>query len=92
MELPHPALVNDVDPTTPMCMPGPPNTMSSTSSRIRSTGHNPASPEFGAETLAPAPGADGPFGYSIAAHSQYWDSHSKSLKTMARIARGEAPT
>ncbi|MFF0490043.1 alpha/beta hydrolase [Nocardia sp. NPDC004068] len=59
-------------------------------------GPNPNNPDFGAQVFASDPGADGPWGVTTDAHSQYWDvpdgKPCKSLVNIADIIAGHNPT
>jgi uncharacterized protein YukE len=53
-------------------------------------GASPAAERFGASVFTSNPGRAGPFfGYSVEAHSQYWDNNSHSLANFGRIIAGK---
>ena len=55
-------------------------------------GPDPATTEFGGQVFTSDPGAEGPWyadGLSSEAHSEYWNSRSKSLDNMGRIIAGK---
>lgn len=54
-------------------------------------GTDPGDYEFGGQHFTSDPGQEDWYGYSYAAHSQYWDPRSASLENMGRVIVGQQP-
>ncbi|MGH4020615.1 MAG: alpha/beta hydrolase [Pseudonocardiaceae bacterium] len=54
-------------------------------------GPDPTGEDFGGQTFTSDPGHEDWYGYSVGAHSQYWDPRSASLENMGKIVVGKEP-